>query len=157
MSDTFSRANTMQLVKSAIVYAFLFDIGVTFLLGLVFRIIYIAYITGGTFVYSNDIWQEYANNPLFAITIFFWGSIVSVMAGYLCAQIAEHRIYTHAAWAASISFFIGIAFQISRFTVILTKTTVVNFKEMFDIFSLPLLFALYLMGAYIYHLNHSRI
>jgi hypothetical protein len=150
--------NTKQgIVKRAIIYALLFDMAASLALGFLSTIIYTFVITGGAFVYFSDLQKEIAESSILTILFFVWGTLISIMSGYLCAQIAKDRPYTHALWAGSLLALIHFGLAFNRLTLILTKTTEVNFLDIFNILLLPTAPVIYLIGAHIYYLVQKQV
>ncbi len=143
-------APTPKIVKRAIVYAILFDMGVSMAFGAVLVYIYMAVISGWSFIYFSDLQKEIAANPYFIGIIAFFGSVVSVMSGYLAAQVGKARPYAHALWASSILVFIAAIGLFVKFTLALTRTTEVTTMDMFGFFWLPSNIIIYLIGAHLY-------
>ncbi|HEY9585205.1 MAG TPA: hypothetical protein VJJ02_01265 [Candidatus Paceibacterota bacterium] len=143
-----------KIRKMAIIYAVLFDLLSTACLSYLMYLIYLVVITNGSFLYFSNLQQEIASNKLFDMFMFLLGSIVSIMAGYLCAQLGKHRPYAHALWAGFFTAALNLAALFDNFTLMLSKTIEVHFGDMFAIFFLPYALVLYFIGAHIYHLLH---
>lgn len=143
---------TQKLLKRAIFYAIAFDVGLSLSLGFVTGYVYMAVITGGTFVYFSDLETEISQNFGFTLIYFIFGMIISTMAGYVAAQVGKCRPYTHALWAASLLVLIHLGTSFKTVTIILTKTSEVSALDVFNILSSPLVIVAYLAGAHIYQL-----
>lgn len=139
-----------KIRKRAIVYAILFDVGVSASFGAVMGFIYLGVITGGSFIYFTNIAEEIGANPIFQWMGFVVGSLVSVMAGYLAAQIGRSRPYAHALWASGIFALVSILSNYQKFTMILTKSIEVHFTDTFNIVVPVLMIGMYAIGAFLY-------
>lgn len=150
-------AKNQKIIKKAIIYAILFDIGGSFLLGVISGYVYMVVITGGKFVYYSDLTRELQENFGFSILTIIFGTLISVMAGYLVAQLGKHRAYAHALWASlllSAVFFVG---TFSKVTLIFTRTSEVTTLDMFGIVAAPINVVAYLVGAHIYTLVQKNL
>lgn len=141
-----------KIRKRAILYAIGFDLAATFAFGFAFGFLYLVFVSNGSFVFFADLQREIAENKLFIAIATVFGSVISVMAGYLAAQIGRNRPYAHAAWAGSI---IATVFFISEYSFLIgvpTKAIEVTFSHMMSILTTPLTIPTYLLGAHLYSL-----
>lgn len=150
-----AEAPSQKIIKLAVVYAIIFDLCISVLLGMISGYIYIAFISGGTFIYFADYQKEITTNVGFTAIFFIFGSFVSLMSGYLVAQLGKYRPYAHAMWAAGILVLFHFISNLALMTRMITKTSEVSTLDIFSIISMPFVFVVYLMGAHIYKLVHN--
>lgn len=145
-----------KIRKRAIAYAIGFDIAVSLALGFLYGIFYLFFVSSGTFVYFANLQTEIAENMLLSWSSAFFGTLVSVLAGYLAAQVGGHRPYTHAAWAGSIIAAFLLVSNYTFLTMIPTETIEVDFLRVLSILASPLMIVMYLAGAHLYILVNGN-
>lgn len=141
-----------KIRKRAIAYAILFDVFATAAFGFAFGFLYLLFVSNGTFLYFTNLQFEVGENGPFLVMSIVFGSLFSVMAGYLAAQIGRHRPYAHAAWAGAILSVLYFVNEYTFLTMVPTKTIEVTFSHMMSILALPLAIPIYLVGAHLYTL-----
>lgn len=146
-----------KIRKRAIVYAIAFDLAATLSFGAIMGVVYLWVITGGTYIYFTDVTAEIGRNPIFRILTVVFGSLISVMAGYLVAQIGRQRPYAHALWASGLFAVFSLLMSYQKFAMILTKTIEVTASDTFSIVVPVLTIGLYVIGAFLYERVNEQL
>jgi len=145
-----------SIIKKAIIYGAVFDVAASFAYGFLISFIYALVGGRGTTLIFTDFNAQYLTHSLMGIIGTIFGTMISVMAGYVTARGAKHRPYAHALWAAGIVFAINFLPLFSTFMTYLHGTAEFTVRQFFLIAFTPFVFPTYLLGAWVYQFIESQ-